>query len=202
LTIVKFSRAELEAFRGATIPDVLGPDVRLLIVGINPGLRSAAVGASFANRGNRFWAALHRAGITDHVVDTSEGFAQADLDLLAERHLGMTTLVRRATARADELTAAELVAGRADLANRVAGIRPRVVAMLGITAYRVAFERPKALIGLQPDRIAGVPLWVVPNPSGLNAHATVDGLAVAYREVAAVAGIPLDPRPDPSSSEA
>ncbi|ROS77959.1 G/U mismatch-specific uracil-DNA glycosylase [Curtobacterium sp. PhB130] len=185
------TRAELEAFRGVPLPDEIGPGVRLLFVGVNPGLRSAAVGAPFANRGNRFWKALHAAGITGQVFDTSAGFAAADRDELYGRGVGLTTLVPGATARADELADDQLRAGRAELVTRVTAVRPAVVAMLGITAFRIAFDRPRAVPGEQPDPIGPARLWVVPNPSGLNAHATVESLGTAYRAAAAAAGVPL-----------
>lgn len=184
-----FTRAELEAFRGRSLPDLLGDDVRLLFVGINPGLLTAAVQAHFGRRGNRFYPALYRAGIVDRLIDASQGFADADRQHLLDRGVGITNLVRGATARADELTTAELVAGAASLTRRVRRITPNVVAMLGITAYRTAFARPRAVAGRQPEDLGGAPLWVVPNPSGLNAHATLDSLADAYREVAVAAGI-------------
>jgi TDG/mug DNA glycosylase family protein len=186
---VALRRAELLAFHGATLPDLLGPQVKVLFVGINPGLLTAAVQAHFARRGNRFYPALHRAGITDRIIDASAGYRPEDRAHLLERGIGNTNIVARATARADELTPDELLAGAADLGARVAGIRPQVVAILGISAYRVAFDRPKARQGRQPDELAGVPLWVAPNPSGLNAHARLDDLATAYREIAVAAGI-------------
>jgi TDG/mug DNA glycosylase family protein len=184
-----FTRAELEAHRGGTLPDLIGRDVRLLFVGINPGLRTVAVQAHFGRRGNRFYPALFRAGITDRLIDASGGMADEDRAHLLARGVGITSLVRGATARADELTAAELVAGTRSLAQRVARWRPRAVAFLGITAYRVAFDRPKAVVGRQPEQLAGAQLWVVPNPSGLNAHATIAVLTAAYREVAIAAGV-------------
>ena len=183
-----FTRAELESFRDATLPDLLGPNVRLLFVGINPGLWTVAVQSHFGRRGNRFYPALFRAGIVDHPIDASAGLAAADVAHLLDRGLGITNLVARATARADELSAAELSAGAHDLARRVAKIRPRVVAILGITAYRTGFGQPRAAIGRQPDDLSGAQLWVVPNPSGLNAHASLAALAAAYREVALAAG--------------
>lgn len=186
---VKFTHAELAAFRGGTLPDLLGPDVRLLFVGINPGLRTVAVQAHFGRRGNRFYPALYRAGILDREIDASAGFDPDDLAHLEARGVGITSLVPGATARADELSRDELTSGAASLARRVARIRPGAVAMLGITAYRIAFGRPKAVVGRQPQDIGGVQLWVVPNPSGLNAHATAAGLGEAYREVAVAAGI-------------
>jgi TDG/mug DNA glycosylase family protein len=186
---VRFTRAELAAFRGGTLPDLLGPDTRLLFVGINPGLRTVAVQAHFGKRGNRFYPALFRAGLLDRVIDASDGFLAADRELLLRRGIGITSLVPGATARADELTPAELVAGVQRLTDLVERVRPAVVAMLGITAYRVAFARPKARVGRQDDDLAGAQLWVVPNPSGLNAHASLADLAAAYREVALSAGL-------------
>jgi TDG/mug DNA glycosylase family protein len=188
---VGFTRAELESFRDATLPDLLGPDVRLLFVGINPGLWTAAVQAHFSRRGNRFYPALYRAGITDHLIDASAGFRDEDRQLLLSRGIGITNLVARATARADELSAAELAEGGRKLEKTVARSRAKVVAVLGITAYRQAFSHPKASTGKQPEDLGGAQLWVVPNPSGLNAHSTVASLAEAYREVALAAGIPL-----------
>lgn len=190
-----FTRAQLESFRGGTLPDLIGPGTRLLFVGFNPGLRSVAVQAPFSLRSNRFWSTLYRAGILDRVVDASEGMDAADRAHIIARGVGLTSLVRRATARADELTAAELVAGAHDLERRVSGAPPRVVAILGITAYRIGFGVKDAVPGEQSARIAGVPLWVVPNPSGLNAHATPALLASAYRAAAVAAGIEVLPEP-------
>jgi len=190
-----FTRAQLEAFRGGTLPDTVGPGTRLLFVGFNPGLRSVAVQAPFSLRSNRFWPTLYRAGILDHVVDASQGMDAADRADLIARGVGLTSLVRRATARADELTSDELVAGAHDLERRVAAAPPRVVAILGITAYRIAFGATSAVPGEQHATIAGVPIWVVPNPSGLNAHATPTGLASAYRAAAIAAGIDVLPEP-------
>jgi TDG/mug DNA glycosylase family protein len=186
---VRFTRAELEAFRGATLPDLLGDPVRLLFVGINPGLWTAAVQAHFGRKGNRFYPALYRAGITDHLIDASSGYVDGDREYLMDRGIGVTNLVARATARADELTPAELAAGATTLTRLVETVRPKVVAVLGITAYRTAFGRPRARAGRQPEDLAGAQLWVVPNPSGLNAHSQLDDLAAAYGEVAAAAGI-------------
>jgi TDG/mug DNA glycosylase family protein len=186
---VGFTRAELIAYRGKTLPDLLGPDVRLLIVGINPGLLTVAVQSHFGRRGNRFYPALYRAGIVDRLIDAADGFVEEDRAHLMARGVGITNLVRTATARADELSTEELLAGARSLERRVRRIKPGAVAILGITAYRTAFARPKATVGLQPERLGGAPLWVVPNPSGLNAHASLAGLAEAYREVAIAAGI-------------
>ena len=184
-----FTRAELDSFRGKTLPDLLGPRVRLLFVGINPGLRTVAVQAHFGGGSNRFYPALYRAGITDHQISASNGFEPDDLEQLIARGIGITNLFAGASARADELTVPELHSGAAALELRVATIKPAVVAMLGITAYRLAFERPSARVGLQPETLGGAPLWVVPNPSGLNAHAPLAALAATYREVAIAAGI-------------
>jgi TDG/mug DNA glycosylase family protein len=193
--VPSFTRAQLESFRGGTIPDLIGPGTRLLFVGFNPGLRSVAVQAPFSLRSNRFWSTLYRAGILDRVVDASEGMDAADRAHIIARGVGLTSLVRRATARADELTAAELVAGAAALEERVAAAPPHVVAILGVTAYRIAFGVKDAVPGEQSARIAGVPLWVVPNPSGLNAHATPALLAGAYRAAAIAAGMDVLPEP-------
>jgi double-stranded uracil-DNA glycosylase len=186
-----FSRAELKSFTGATLPDLISEEVRLLFTGINPGLRSVAVQGHFAPRGNRFYPALLRAGITDHLIDASAGLAPADRAYLLGRGVGITSLVARATASAEELAPAELVEGTTRLTATVSRFRPRVVAMLGITAYRTAFGRPRAALGRQPDDLEGAQLWVVPNPSGRNAHAPLDVLAAAYRETALAAGITL-----------
>jgi double-stranded uracil-DNA glycosylase len=197
---VGFSRTELESFRDATVPDLLGPRTRLLFVGINPGLWTAAAQAHFSRRGNRFFPALYRAGITDHLIDASAGFSPQDLTYLLDRGIGITNLVARATARADELSKDELEAGGRDLARRVPHIGARVVAILGITAYRAAFNLPRAKPGRQPEGLGTSQLWVVPNPSGLNAHASLATLAATYREVAVAAGLTLEPMADVSWS--
>jgi TDG/mug DNA glycosylase family protein len=187
----RFSRAELARYHGAPVPDLVPPVLRLLIVGINPGLWTAAAGSHFARPGNRFWPALHVAGITPHQIDASAGMSAADERILLDAGIGITNLVNEATARADELTAAQLRAGAARLETFVRSHRPRVVAVLGVTAYRQAFADRTATTGRQPHDLAGAGLWVLPNPSGLNAHETVTTLAAAYREVAAVAGVRL-----------
>ena len=139
---VRFSREELKKFSGKKLPDLISRDVRLLFVGINPGLRSVAVQAAFAPRGNRFYPALFRAGITDRVIDASSGFSDLDREYLLNRGIGITGLVERATASAAELTVDELVKGTRRLRKVVAEYSPKVVAVLGITAYRAAFRRP------------------------------------------------------------
>jgi len=190
-----YSRAELARYRGACLPDLLGDDVRLLFVGINPGLLTAAVQAHFARPGNRFYPALYRAGITDRLIAAGDGYRAEDLAHLQDRGVGITNVVEHATARAAELTRPELLAGGRALVSRVERIKPRVVAVLGLTAYRVAFDRSKAKAGRQAERLGGAELWVAPNPSGLNAHARLADLAAAYREVAVAAGIDVLPVP-------
>ncbi len=184
-----FTRTQLAAFHGGTVPDLLGEDTRLLFVGINPGLRTVAVQAHFGGGSNRFYPALYRAGITEYLISASGGMKPEDRAYLLHRGIGITNLFEGASARADELSVAQLRAGADALVDRVASIAPAVVAMLGITAYRAAFDRPRATVGLQPEPMGGAPLWVVPNPSGLNAHAPLAALASAYREVAIAAGI-------------
>jgi TDG/mug DNA glycosylase family protein len=190
---VTFTRAELLTFTGRTLPDLIPSPTRLLIVGINPGLLTVAVQAHFARRGNRFYKALHLAGITDHVIDASGGFRPEDVAQLEELGIGITCIVPGATARADELTPEQLREGGAALRRRVEALRPNVVAMLGVTAYRVAFGEPRATVGRQPDDWGSSQVWVVPNPSGLNAHSSLADLAAAYREVAIAAGVPASP---------
>ncbi|GAA0425988.1 mismatch-specific DNA-glycosylase [Actinoplanes capillaceus] len=158
------SADEVAAAAGRTIPDVAGRDLLVLFSGINPSLYSAATGHHFARPGNRFWPALHGAGFTDRLLTPSEQH------LLPGLGLGITNVVARATARADELSPAEYAEGGAQLTERVARLRPRCLAVLGVTAYRAAFRRPKARLGPQDEALAGVPVWVLPNPSGLNAH--------------------------------
>lgn len=187
--VPRFTRAELESFRDAEVPDLLGPDLRLLFVGINPGLWTAATGTHFAHPGNRFYPALLRAGILDRPIDPAAGMTDADRDHLRGRGIGITNLVRRATARADELTAEELRLGGAALHALVERVRPGVVAVAGVTAYRLAFGDRRAATGRQPEPLAAAQLWVVPNPSGLNAHHTVETLALAYAEPARAAGV-------------
>jgi TDG/mug DNA glycosylase family protein len=193
--VARFSRAELEGFHGATVDDLLGPDVRLLFVGINPGLWTAAVNAHFARRGNRFWPALHAAGILPVTIDPSGGMSASDVALVHAARIGISNLVPTASARADELTIAELHAGARRLEDLVGRVRPTVVAVLGLTAFRQAFGRRTVTAGRQPDRLgatgsfAGAELFVLPNPSGLNAHESVASLAAAYRAAAVAAGI-------------
>jgi TDG/mug DNA glycosylase family protein len=184
-----FTRAELESYRDASVPDLVGPGLKLLFVGINPGLWTAATRTHFAHPGNRFYPALLAAGIITRAIDRGVGMDDADRAHLIERGIGITNLVDRATPKASDLTVAELRAGRPRLERFVAAHAPRVVAIAGVTAYRTAFEQPKASLGRQDARLAGAELWIVPNPSGLNAHATTASLAEAYRAPARAAGI-------------
>ncbi|SOD98078.1 G/U mismatch-specific DNA glycosylase [Blastococcus haudaquaticus] len=159
------------------LPDVIAPGLDVLFCGINPSLLSAERGHHFARPGNRFWPAIHLAGFTPRLLMPDE-----DRQLL-QHGLGITNVVARPTRTAAELTREELREGAAALADLVAEYRPRVLAVLGVTAWRTGFERPKAVVGLQPERIGGAATWVVPNPSGLNAHVQVTDLARLYREL-------------------
>ncbi|WP_182880013.1 G/U mismatch-specific DNA glycosylase [Microbispora sp. H10949] len=165
------TKADLEAARNATIEDVLGPRLDVLFCGINPSLYSAATGHHFARPGNRFWPALHLSGLVPRRLAPSEQH------LLPSYGLGITNIAPRATARADELDPEELRVGGERLARLVAEVRPRVLAIAGVSAYRVAFARPAARIGPQEETIGGTALWVLPNPSGLNAHWRLEAIA-------------------------
>ncbi len=184
-----FSRAQLQSFRDASVPDLVGPGLKLLFVGINPGLWTAATQTHFAHPGNRFYPALRLARIIDRDLDRADGMTDADRAYLLRRGIGISNLVNRATSRADELGAAELREGQARLEQLVRTWQPAVVAVAGVTAFRTAFSRPQATLGRQPERLADAVLWVVPNPSGLNAHETIASLAAAYAEPATIAGI-------------
>ncbi len=184
-----FTRAELESFRDAEVDDLVGPGLRLLFVGINPGLWTAATQTHFAHPGNRFYPALLRGGVIEREIDRGSGMTDDDRRHLIERGIGITNVVRRATAKASELSAEEYRRGGEELRARVRELDPAVVAVAGVTAYRTAFRSPKAQMGPQDEPFEGAQLWIVPNPSGLNAHETVDSLAEAYREPAIAAGI-------------
>ncbi|GGR63755.1 TDG/mug DNA glycosylase family protein [Nocardioides luteus] len=190
--MARFTQAELQTYYGVSVPDLLPADdqpLRLLFVGINPGLWTAATQTHFAHPVNRFYPALYRAGIITRPVDAASGMTDADRDYFRSLGIGISNIVHRATAKASELTNDELKEGGAQLFSLVARRKPAVVAIAGITAYRTAFNRPKAKQGLQPEPLAGAELWVVPNPSGLNAHETVPSLSAAYAEPARAAGI-------------
>ncbi len=172
--------ADLEAARNRTIPDVLpapGAILRVLFCGINPSLYSAATGWHFARPGNRFWPALHLSGFTPRRL------APREQDLLPGYGLGITNLVARATAQASELSDAELLAGAERLATLTGRRRPGILAIAGVTAYRSAFGHPRASTGPQPQTPAGPRVWVLPNPSGLNAHWSLDAIADAFSAV-------------------
>lgn len=158
-------------------------DSRLWIVGINPGGRSEEVDAPFAHPGNRFWPALHAAGMTPYLVDARNGISADDEAMLAAQGIGFTNFVNRYTARASELSTDELREGAAALTEKAERYRPGAIMVAGIGAYRTAFQRPRAARGRQPETIGGAQVWVVGNPSGLNAHETVATLAESYREV-------------------
>jgi double-stranded uracil-DNA glycosylase len=189
VTSVRFTQAELQSFRNASVPDLVGPGLKLLFVGINPGLWTAATQTHFAHPGNRFYPALRLAGIIDRDLDRGKPMTDQDRAYLVARGIGITNLVNRATARADELSPAELKAGRTRLEAFITRHQPVVVAVAGLTAYRAAFTDPKARGGEQADQLDGSRVWVVPNPSGLNAHETISSLAQAYAEPARVAGV-------------
>jgi double-stranded uracil-DNA glycosylase len=182
-----FTRAQLQAFRGVAVPDLAGDGMKLLFVGVNPGLRSAALGAPFAGT-NRFYPALAAAGVLDRVIDTRAGFEPADRTELIARGIGVTCFVNRATATAREIPREDMARGIAELVAKATRWRPRVVAILGTAAFRDAFGRT-AVLGPQPERLGPARLWVVPNPSGRNLHASMEALADAYREVAIAAGV-------------
>lgn len=162
--LIRPSREDLEAAVGRTVPDVIAPGLRVLFCGINPGLYTAAVGHHFARPGNRFWPALYRAGFTERLYSAYEE------ERLLDRGLGITNLVNRATRGAAELDRKELRAGARALERKLRRYRPRALAVLGLGAYRVGFERPHAGLGRQGEMLAETPVWVLPNPSGANAY--------------------------------
>nr|WP_042395388.1 G/U mismatch-specific DNA glycosylase [Streptacidiphilus carbonis] len=174
---MKPTAEQLAAAPDLTIPDVTAPGLRVLFCGINPGLWSGATGHHFARPGNRFWPALHRSGFTPRQLKPEE-----QRELLGFG-LGITNVVSRTTAKADELTAEEYRQGGLALRERVERLRPRALAVLGIGAYRVAFDAPRAVVGPQAASIGGTAVWVLPNPSGLNAHYTLDAIAERFREL-------------------
>lgn len=172
----KPSKADLFAAADRSIEDVIAPGLRVLFVGINPGLYSGWSGHHFARPGNRFWPTLHAAGFTPRRLHPSE-----ERELL-DYGCGVTNFVNRATATAAELSAEELIAGGARLVQTVRRFQPQSVAVLGVTAYRTAFRQPKAQLGRQPGLLAETPVWVLPNPSGLNAHYTPTALVEVFAD--------------------
>jgi TDG/mug DNA glycosylase family protein len=183
-TPVRPTREQVERARGRGVPDVLAPRLQVLFCGINPSLYSAAVGHHFARPGNRFWVTLFRAGFTPRVLSPFE-----DRQLLGLGY-GITNIVSAATARAEELRPDRLRSGARRLARRVRLYRPRCLAVLGIGAYRSAFDRPAAAWGLQRETIGSTRVWVLANPSGLNASFQIADLARAYRKLRAAVGTP------------
>jgi TDG/mug DNA glycosylase family protein len=178
------TRTELLAAVDRTVRDVIGPGLRVLFCGINPGLYTAYTGHHFAGPGNRFWPTLHAAGFTPRLLRPAE-----EHELLALGY-GVTNVVARATATAAELAPEEFVAGGRALAAKVARHRPHVLAVLGVGAYRTAFARPKAALGEQPEGIGDTRVWVLPNPSGLNANYQRADLARLFTELRVAAGAP------------
>ncbi|MBL7493906.1 G/U mismatch-specific DNA glycosylase [Frankia sp. AgB1.9] len=173
----KPSRAELQAAYGRAVPDLIGPGLKVLICGINPSLAAGATGFHFGGTANRLWATLHQAGFTDRQLHPSE------TDELLARGIGITNIVNRATARADEITDDEIRAGVGRLTTTVDRYQPGWLAFLGLGAYRTAFDVKKATVGRQPDHLGPVGVWLLPNPSGLNAHYSLPALVEAYREL-------------------
>jgi len=173
----KPTRQQLLDAHGKTVPDLIASRLRVLFCGINPGLYSAATRHHFARPGNRFWPALHLAGFTPRLISPFD-----ERDLL-DLGLGITNVVARGTASADELSSDELLRGATRLAAKVRRYTPKFLAVLGVGAYRAAFDRPKAQIGLQDGTIGPTRLWVLPNPSGLNAHFQLADLARLLREL-------------------
>lgn len=171
------TRAEQAAAAGKTIPDVVAPGLRVLFCGINPGLYSAATGRHFARPGNRFWPALYASGFTSRLLSPFEQ------ELLLDLGLGITNVVARSTARADELSSDELIAGGRILVAKLETLRPKWLAVVGMTAYRTAFGHPRAVVGRQDTTIGDTPVWVLPNPSGLNASYQMDRLASEFRRL-------------------
>jgi TDG/mug DNA glycosylase family protein len=173
----KPTKDEIRDAVGKTVPDIIAPDLHILFCGINPSLYSAAVGHHFARPGNRFWPTLYAAGFSERLLSPFE-----DRNLL-QLGYGLTNIVERATARADELNPEELLTGQQQLAAKVQHYQPRFLAVLGIGAYRTAFNQPKAVMGRQGDSLHGAIIWVLPNPSGLNAHYQLQDLKRVYREL-------------------
>jgi len=171
----KPTREQILAAEGKTISDVIAPNLRVLFCGINPGLYTAAVGHHFARPGNRFWKALRDAGFTDHLLSPFD-----ERELLKSGY-GITNVAARATATADLLTREEIIKGGARLAAKVRRYRPKVLALLGLGAYRTAFNQPKAVVGRQDEKISNTIIWVLPNPSGLNANYQQQDLARLFR---------------------
>jgi TDG/mug DNA glycosylase family protein len=177
----KPTKQQLIEAAGKTLPDVIAPDLKVLFCGINPGLYTAAVGHHFARPGNRFWPALHQSGFTSRLI------SPFDEHELLELGVGISNVVRHATASAAELTREDYIAGGRALANKIKLYRPRIVAILGVGAYRDAFAQSKAQIGEQPERIHDARVWVLPNPSGLNANYQLPEIVKLFKKLRAAA---------------
>jgi TDG/mug DNA glycosylase family protein len=171
------SKQEITAAEGRKVPDVIAPYLHVLFCGINPGLYSAAVGHHFARPGNRFWKALRRGGFTNRLLEPF------DDELLPSFGLGITNLVERATSTADSLGQEELRAGAEAVRRKAHEYKPHVIAFLGVCAYRIAFGSARAQLGLQQTAIGNTRLWVLPNPSGLNAHYQIDLLGAMFENL-------------------
>jgi TDG/mug DNA glycosylase family protein len=174
---MKPTKQDLLAAAEKTISDVIASDLKVLFCGINPGLYSGATGHHFARPGNRFWKTLRAAGFSDRLL------APHEQNELLKNGYGITNICGRTTARADELTTEEIVAGGAELRAKVLQFQPKFLAVLGITTYRIAFNHPKAVLGLQTEQIGKTRIWVLPNPSGLNAHYQANDLAELFRRL-------------------
>jgi TDG/mug DNA glycosylase family protein len=172
----KPTKAEVLASGQKTVPDIIKPGLKVLFCGINPGLYTAAIGFHFGRPGNRFWKALHQSGFTPRLFDPSEQIQLLDLGY------GITNIVPRASATAVEVNNQELLNGRIKLTETVEKYHPKWLAVLGVDAFRKAFEQPKATVGLQDEIIGETRIWVLPNPSGLNAHYTIEKLAEIMRK--------------------
>ena len=171
------TKAQLAAARGKTLPDVIAPNLKVLFCGINPGLYTAAIGHHFGRPGNRFWPTLYAAGFTPRL------FSPFEEDELLPLGYGITNVVDRATAAAEELTAEDYLKGGKRLERKVLRYRPKVLAVLGVGAYRSAFGRKNAKVGRQAERIGDTEIWVLPNPSGLNAHFQKPEMSTVFREL-------------------
>lgn len=177
VNIVKPTPQDLIAARDKRVPDLIAFNLKVLFCGINPGLYSGAVGHHFARPGNRFWPALYKAGFTDRLLSAFE-----EKELLKSDY-GITNIVRRSTANASELSSSELKEGAKRLTRTVLKYKPRITAVLGVDAYRKAFDRREAVLGLQSERIGTSALWILPNPSGINAHFQLKDLAKLFKEL-------------------
>lgn len=171
------TREEINAAAGKFVADVIQPPLKILFCGINPGLYSAAIGHHFGRPGNRFWPAIYGAGISYRLLSPYE-----EHELLVSG-CGITNFVSRATASADEITPAELIAGEKELQHKVIEFQPQMLAVLGVSAYRTAFRQPRAVIGQQKELIRATIIWVLPNPSGLNAHYQLESLSRLFHEM-------------------